>query len=377
MSDSNADILVSIVMPAYNEEQHIEESLQSFFGQSIAEQCELICVNDGSTDATPYILERWSQDHPENLVILNQDNLGSGPARNAAMRNARGSYIGFLDSDDLYPSHDVLERLANAFTASQCDIVGGSLITFNDEVESSDFAHVDGFEGHQFLEESVVEYRDYQFDYGYQRFLYNRTFLEENGLRFPDYLRYQDPPFFVAAMIAAERFYAIVAPTYKYRAIAGAVHWSEEKLHHMLQAMKDVARMAADNSLERLFALNLRRFDVDNLPSFRSIVFDQADLEMLAPISEARKEMVRIGEEAGFTIDAAPETPIEKDVHTALKRYFSLCDDLANADAVIVELEARLQDREAELARVYESTSWKTGRLVTSAPRYVKSKLRP
>ena len=58
-------------------------------------------------------------------------------------------------------------------------------------------------------EGTFVNYKDFQYDFNYQGYIYDRKFLTENDIKFPPYRRFQDPPFFVKAMICAKRFFAI------------------------------------------------------------------------------------------------------------------------------------------------------------------------
>ena len=89
--------LVSIIVPAHNSEAFIESSLESALAQTYP-NIEVIVVNDGSTDRTSLILERYS----DRIQVLDQTNQGAGVARNTGIRQARGKYIAFLDADDLW-----------------------------------------------------------------------------------------------------------------------------------------------------------------------------------------------------------------------------------------------------------------------------------
>lgn len=89
----------SIIMPAYNDEEFIEEAIESVLRQTY-QSFELVVVDDGSTDNTPAILSRY-EEHPK-VRIVRQKNGGTAAARNTAMKYARGEYYAFLDSDDFY-----------------------------------------------------------------------------------------------------------------------------------------------------------------------------------------------------------------------------------------------------------------------------------
>ena len=91
-------IKVSIVTPCYNHGKYIHEMLDSVFAQTF-QDFEVIVVDDGSTDQTMDIVKAFS---PEKVQYIYQSNCGRSNARNHAIGLAKGRYIAFLDSDDLY-----------------------------------------------------------------------------------------------------------------------------------------------------------------------------------------------------------------------------------------------------------------------------------
>ena len=89
---------VSVVIPAFNAERHIESCLDSVFGQGSDLALEVIVVDDGSTDGTAARLAEFPQ-----VIRLQQANAGPAAARNAGIGQARGEFVAFLDVDDLWP----------------------------------------------------------------------------------------------------------------------------------------------------------------------------------------------------------------------------------------------------------------------------------
>lgn len=92
---------VSVVMPAYNVERFIAEAIESVLGQTFAD-LELIVVDDGSTDATPQLVERFVQTDARVRLIAQANSGRPGIARNRGIAAARGAYLTFLDSDDYW-----------------------------------------------------------------------------------------------------------------------------------------------------------------------------------------------------------------------------------------------------------------------------------
>ena len=91
---------VSVVIPAYNAARLIVDTIRSVKAQSMAD-IEIIVVNDGSTDATLEVVRGFADRDPR-IRIVSQENGGLAAARNAGLREARGSCVAFLDSDDIW-----------------------------------------------------------------------------------------------------------------------------------------------------------------------------------------------------------------------------------------------------------------------------------
>ena len=93
-------MLLSIIVPVYNVEKYLPDCIDSLLMQDISsDEYEIICVNDGSTDSSPAILEAYAAKHA-NIRIIHQANAGVSAARNSGIEIARGEYIWFVDSDD-------------------------------------------------------------------------------------------------------------------------------------------------------------------------------------------------------------------------------------------------------------------------------------
>lgn len=93
--------LVSVIMPIYNAEKYIEETLNSIFIQDY-KGIEVVLVDDCSKDSSAEIIARIRCSHPEIIYHLQEKNMGAGAARNKALELAKGQYVAFLDSDDIW-----------------------------------------------------------------------------------------------------------------------------------------------------------------------------------------------------------------------------------------------------------------------------------
>lgn len=92
-------INISILVPVYNVENYLPRCIESVLSQNFTNY-ELILVDDGSTDKSGKICERYASKYPQNIKLIYQKNSGSDAARLAGFQNALGKYIMFLDSDD-------------------------------------------------------------------------------------------------------------------------------------------------------------------------------------------------------------------------------------------------------------------------------------
>ncbi|MBQ8784417.1 MAG: glycosyltransferase family 2 protein [Alphaproteobacteria bacterium] len=111
---------VTVVIPVYNVEKYLEQCLDSVINQTYKD-IEIICINDGSTDNSITILEKYALSD-NRIKIISQTNQGISAARNAGIKVATGKYITFLDSDD-FLSRDAIEKMVTAIENNYVDFV--------------------------------------------------------------------------------------------------------------------------------------------------------------------------------------------------------------------------------------------------------------
>ncbi len=110
---------VSVIVPCYNSEKFLKETLDNLLGQTLKE-IQIITVNDGSTDSTADIIAEYA-DRDKRILSVYQENAGVSAARNNGIEHAEGKYTVFLDSDDLY-SENALEAMYNALEETSADL---------------------------------------------------------------------------------------------------------------------------------------------------------------------------------------------------------------------------------------------------------------
>ncbi len=124
---------ISVIIPCYNQEKYIAETLNSILAQTFLDY-EIIIINDGSTDNSISIITEFQKNYPHCITIINQENKGLPAARNAGVKAAQGEYIFPLDGDDkIVPT--CLEKLYNAMIQNYGDVIHCNIKTFGNSEE--------------------------------------------------------------------------------------------------------------------------------------------------------------------------------------------------------------------------------------------------
>ncbi|KAF2336456.1 glycosyltransferase family 2 protein [Flavobacterium daemonense] len=114
-------LLFSIIVPVYNVEDYLPQCLDSILCQTFSD-FELILVNDGSTDSSLEICQKYQQNFHQ-IKLVNKENGGLSDARNTGLKAAKGEYVIFTDSDDYWQEKEVLEDLSNLISQRNPDII--------------------------------------------------------------------------------------------------------------------------------------------------------------------------------------------------------------------------------------------------------------
>ncbi len=112
---------VSVIVPVYNVEKYLEKCLKSLVNQTL-QDIEILVVNDGSTDSSQEIMNRFSENFPHKIKIFSKENGGLSDARNFGISRAEGEFLAFVDSDD-YVSENMLEEMYGLAQKHQCEMV--------------------------------------------------------------------------------------------------------------------------------------------------------------------------------------------------------------------------------------------------------------
>ena len=113
--------LISVIMPAYNAEEFIEEAIASVAAQTVTDW-ELLVIDDGSRDKTCQIVGELAKRDPRIQLLVNEENMGAAGTRNRGLDIHKGQYVALLDSDD-YWQPEFLEKMLRCAEETKADII--------------------------------------------------------------------------------------------------------------------------------------------------------------------------------------------------------------------------------------------------------------
>lgn len=123
---------ISVVMPVYNAEKYLDEAIQSILNQTYKDY-EFIIINDGSTDKSLSIIEKY-KDQDERIVLISRENRGIVASLNEGIQKAKGKYIARMDADDISMASRFEIQIAYMIKNS-LDICGGDFVSINESTE--------------------------------------------------------------------------------------------------------------------------------------------------------------------------------------------------------------------------------------------------
>ena len=258
-SECLADAVISCITPAYNAAGYLAECLNSLISQSLF-NIESLCIDDGSTDDTLTQIESFAF-RDSRIHFAEGCHQGAAESRNLALRYAKGEFTFFLDADDTIPDNDIFDLLYRAAKAEHVLVCGGCFSDYDGNKLRTDYTGVQS--GYTFSKNAKIRYSDYQFDYGFTRFIYNRELIIKNKLTFPNRSFYEDPVWFVRVMEQAEEFYGINRITYRYRKNHKPFRssiFSEKDIADLMSGMSEILEIARRHGWNKLADLICTRF---------------------------------------------------------------------------------------------------------------------
>jgi glycosyltransferase involved in cell wall biosynthesis len=205
---------VSVLVPIYNVEKYLRECLDSLINQTLKD-IEIICINDGSTDSSPQILEEYKL-KDSRIKVINKPNSGYGASMNIGLDNAIGEYIGILESDD-FAKNTMFEDLYNLANLHNLDMIKSDFYQYYTDKKQARKA----WKFKKKLCDKVLSVKDNPkictITPSIWSAIYKKSFLDENEIRFLETsgASYQDTSFSFKTFATAKRL-MLTAKAYVY-----------------------------------------------------------------------------------------------------------------------------------------------------------------
>ncbi len=222
---------ISVIIPIYNVEKYINECLDSILSQSLVE-IEIICVDDCGSDNSIKIVNKYAENDPRIIIVSHKINSGLGAARNTGMSQAKGEYIGFVDSDDYILSNFYYELYSEA-KKYDADIVQSTITLLHE--------HNNTFEPYGYnnliIDFDSRQKKLCQLDIYYNsgmcwNKIYRTNLIRKEKILFPESLYWEDNPFVIKAAFYANKIIPKSNTSYIYRQRKGSiVTLGNKKLH--------------------------------------------------------------------------------------------------------------------------------------------------
>ena len=246
-----SNFLISVIIPIYNTEKYLEECIKSVVNQSY-ENLDIILVNDGSTDNSKEICDKWAE-KDSRIRLINQNNMGAAMAKNVGLNNIKGDLFMILDSDDLLHKNNI-EILCNCMKKEKSDIIEAFYTTIYEEFKNIDIhknSQKESFNTENALKELIISRKFHQTPWNK---LYKTELLKD--IRFPKD-KYIDDEYW----------------TYKLFANAKKITWINKVLYYYRQHEEStMGRMYSIKRLDAIDALYDRyKFMQKNFPNLSDL----------------------------------------------------------------------------------------------------------
>ena len=242
---------ISVIVPVYNVEKYLSKCLESIINQTY-QNLEIICVDEGSTDSSPKILEEYAK-KDTRIKIITRQNGGLSAARNTGLKNATGEFISFVDSDD-WIDLETYEKAIGHFSDDVDSVCYAAAIVCDDGVddcyEEERLWHSVKYRGKILLKDESF----YNLTYTVWNKLYRKSIIDKYNIDFPEDLIHEDFAFYTKYMAFAPRTFCLNEYLYFYRKRQNSI-MSENvssKSSHFLDCLKNF-----ENTYEFLKKYNL------------------------------------------------------------------------------------------------------------------------
>ena len=211
--------LLTIVIPCYNSQDYMNKAIRSVIQGG--EDIEILIIDDGSSDNTPYIADKYAEDYPDIVRVIHQENKGHGGAINTGLKEAKGTYFKVLDSDDWFEKTAYRRYLATLkFLNDSCSDVDMLLTNFVYEKPSENHRRRMIFSV-LFPDDRIIGWKDMKhnikgFSILMHAVTYRTRLLRQIGLKLPEHTFYVDNLFVYEPLPYVKKLYYLDVDMYRY-----------------------------------------------------------------------------------------------------------------------------------------------------------------
>lgn len=363
--------LISIIITVKNAEEFLVDCLNSINNQTLKD-LEIVAIYAESKDQTLDILKNY-QLKDGRLKIYNQTIPGIGAAKNCGIENATGKYITFLDGDDFYLDEAALEKMYNAAILHDVKICGGFRKVLNMNGNLEEIALHRGFLI-GFPKGRMFDYRDFQYDYHFHSYIYDREMIINSDARFAETKAYDDTHFHIRAMLASGKFYVVPVELYCYRCHE-SYSWSSKICYEALTSLIDELKFTKEKHLFITYYIAVQRLNYEYGPQFENHIRN-GHLELLELLLEAQKE---INNEILFSVLRRMPSSCIFDAMNFPNYDLRIIQINGEDQVILAPLYNLLHTKENKglteyqkiLENVYESKTYKVGKIILWLPRKI------
>ncbi len=246
-------VSLSIIIPVYNMAESIGDSIISVYNQSFQDY-EIICIDDCSTDNSYEILKNYSLKDDKISIYKMKKNSGAGKCRNLGLSKAKGKYVAFLDSDDIFYDDKSLEVLISEAEKSGANMVSGNMVFKSWDNHIKKYT----FKNYNHIFKPVKSFKKLSPDvYGipwyYYRNIFRLSFLRKNNIKFPDLKRGQDTVFLASILSRIDYYLQVPIDFYQYTTPLEIKLNNSIKYIDYFKSFKMVLNIFMKNNLNNLF----------------------------------------------------------------------------------------------------------------------------
>lgn len=262
--------IVTFIVPAYNVEQYLDKCLSSFICPPIMEKIEVIVINDGSTDQTESIAQRYVNSHPDSFAVISQKNGGHGSVINLGSRLANGRYFKVIDADDWVVTENLpafIEVLENC--RADVIITPFTKLHLAQHTREEIRPLLQTVPCRLTMADIIKHWTAFEECMTFHGITYFTLFYQKYGHHLPEHVYYEDQIFSTIPCCYAKTFCFFDAPLYQYvignseQSVSRLNQW--KRIDHLETVARDLLEYAKSSARGHALSENGRKYFKEKL----------------------------------------------------------------------------------------------------------------